>query len=445
MLEEQLKKQISIEQELNQVAYKGISFGETIGFFNKKYPEFKIKNPFKKRTFMQWLSVLTKLRFQKFSATKTDVLFIHYSQRQKDWGILDGVEEQMKEGIGIKRYFATAFVQQYSLKDLFSWARFWIVHGKRTNRELKMILEKHNINKETICFLINYLITSSLYLEACTRKLKKLNPSIILFTYDRDKFSSIVTASANSLGIKTTTIIHGSCFHTPLEYIPFISKEILIWGSLHIDHLTKFGVNLKQMHIVGFPGFKKDNGKRAVLKKRFGIGENKKVVLFAANLDNYFESELKAFMEETKNINSWTGVVKLHPTLFSKPLPLVLQNPEETVVLPEECTAYESVILADVVVGLTSTLLMEALSADRPVIIYNPCKNPRKGIGEFLLEFGFVSEAISNGELKKILESSNHFQDPFNLEKQKIFFQKICSFQDHDSEKEIIEFLMKNL
>ena len=89
-----LKKRISIEQELNQVSYKGVRPGEIIGFLLIESTGFKIKEPsHNKKIFRQWLSVLTKLRFRKFMLIKTDVPYIHYSQHQKEWGIL--VEEQM--------------------------------------------------------------------------------------------------------------------------------------------------------------------------------------------------------------------------------------------------------------------------------------------------------------------------------------------------------------
>lgn len=438
-----LKKRISVEEELNNISYKGVSLGSILSSVYKSNPNYLLPK-YSFSYFIKLLfSILSKIRTNKGSNFKDSILFAHYSINEKDWMILNSVYNELyNEKFQIERVQVREIVQVYLFTDLLKWIKFWLFNYRRIYLKLKITYCRNKI--KSINYSLVYILLHSLYIESILSRFRDGKPKHVLFTYDRDQYSSILALTCKAIGVKTSTIIHGSSFHLPTGYLPFIADDILVWGRQHISFFYYFGIPIERMKVVGFPQFNNGvgNGMSETSSYLDNNIKNKIVVMLASQPNSNELKIIDLFIHDLLKRVDIITVVKLHPSHSSlKKKDLSKQFPN-TIFLDSEISSKEALSMVDVLVGLQSTLLLEGLSLGKPSIIYQPLKELENGVG-YLLHKNGGAPYVKDGQLLSsiIPQRKSELNRALNLEKQLSYFNEIVEYRSNESSKMIISYL----
>jgi hypothetical protein len=444
-----LRSRIEAERELNSIQYKGVGLGDLTGFLLKTTAQFTVP-PFSAVQFLkQLLAASARLRLNKPRSRAEQVVFVHYSARPKDWSILDEAAERLSaDGIGTERIVAMYFARRYTPAQFFRWLRFWLTHGRQLKRELRFKLQAKSLSVDFALPLLAYFFTITLFAEAMLDWLSRRRPALLLFTYDRDQYSSLLAACAKASGIKTATVIHGSSFHLPSGYVLPIAQKALLWGELQAQIFRAYGLEAARIQLVGLPNIKSSSELDvAEIKKRYQVPSHKKVLLLASQ-PNAEEGRIFSYVtSELSSFKGWQVVVKLHPTSFVKGIPEEMRQARGAIILPEECSPPEALGIADVVVGLNSTLLIEASSMGKPLVLVDITGVEDRGVGAYFHAYGGAIMCQKAGELRQAITRYDATGDveTLNFSQQQSFFKQLCQYQDQDSTNRIVEFIKSQL
>jgi len=163
------------------------------------------------------------------------------------------------------------------------------------------------------------------------------------------------------------------------------SSKLALFGEDIKNRLIKEGVPLRKLEVTGSPKFdtlvKLKNYSKEMLKKRWGIPLNKKVVLVLTQWfvedGSWSTNQRKLFISEiAKSIsilnNNVMLIIKLHPPYERKEDYYdILKDFAVLSLIFDLEPVHEIISISDVVVSVSSTAALEAMALEKPVLIIN--------------------------------------------------------------------------
>lgn len=448
---QKLTERIAVENSLNSVTFLGVGLGAVIQnrlnlyvFKNLNYT----KKEALKTSFQLWAGTLSKFRPGNKSPKLRDVAVVYYSGAPKDKAIFKDVLPQLESG-SYSESLKTDFFPAFGFKELGLWLSNIFKFRREAAVALKKLQAEKYINTPQRIVLMHLALCYCLRVAKIHTILQAKRPKLMLFSYDRDPLCGLVAATAKAMGIRSAVIVHGSTFHLPTGFVPVLCDDLLCWGDLQREMFSYYGSTAESIVLTGFPKFRDVSSmNRVSLLQKFNFSEADKVFLLATSpLKGEKDSELKvieSFLAAFSDVNPvLRPVIKLHPTRYDYLLPKIKAAHPEAFILPNDITTDNSLLLADVVVNLTSTFGIEALAANRPVLVFNPTQNAEEGIGGLLKTHASSRYALTSGELNVILHETDNqtFEKVFNKTENLNYFKKICSFTDVESVRQIVAYI----
>lgn len=230
------------------------------------------------------------------------------------------------------------------------------------------------------------------YKDACDwfdRMVDKWNPKALVVTQNSFAFERAVVAQAKKRGIPSVVIAHGWYGDWYPDFPQLDSDYATAWGPRMVVNLGRLVTPSTKVVDVGVQRmsvFKQLSAAFDVpaMKKNLGIPEGKPVILYAANafVEFYAHSSPYEMNEMDKRVlkdfegrNDVVLLVRMHPGTkafensnikeagiekFTKRFPNIIRDPG--------IQPWEAVGIADVVLGYESTLLIESLYCDKPIV-----------------------------------------------------------------------------
>ena len=161
-------------------------------------------------------------------------------------------------------------------------------------------------------------------------------------------------------------------------------NKTAVFGKKSKDMLKKIGnYSDNNLAITGQPRTdilfeNKTNYSRKKIDSKLGLAPNKKLVVFASQpLDELSESKitLTAVIEAVRNLEDVTLVVKLHPGDNEEYYKKIIDDLKYGAVAIKDIDLYELLYCCDLLISIQSTVILEALLMDKPVIKVNLIEN----------------------------------------------------------------------
>ncbi len=242
-------------------------------------------------------------------------------------------------------------------------------------------------------------------------------------------FHKILAEVARVCFIPSIVIQHGITGQKR-GFTPFSTDQIAVWGEMSKQQLIRWGIPEKNIVITGFPGRKKALQKSASeknrIKKDLGIPERHKVIFYPANRLRFgdhglmkvkltFEQGiqlLKAICNSVEELNETTLLIKMHPgdkIEYFKPTLDQLHLKSGVSVQVIDAYDISSILsISDVVVNMASTVCVDAMAYQLPVVNVNLFKKiDYIPFGEKMPVRYVAEEALLGSELKLALEKGN--------------------------------------
>lgn len=171
------------------------------------------------------------------------------------------------------------------------------------------------------------------------------------------------------------------------------------------------------------------------VKKKLGINENRKLILYAPTFRK--DDSLEVYNVDYKNVieavkkkygGQWSFLVRLHPHLVSKSKELIYGD--NVIDVTKYDDIQELLVPSDILISDYSSLMFDFALTERPCFLYVPdlkeyIKNDRK-LYFNIKELPFINSS-SNDEL---IDSINNFDDEIYKSKLKDFYNKVGNFED---------------
>lgn len=248
-----------------------------------------------------------------------------------------------------------------------------------------------------------------------------------------------IVRMANLKGIPSLIIQNGimAC-PTGYSFAPLIATKFAAWGKVSKEFMTKRGVESRRVAITGNPlshDYRKINVGEEFFNK-FKLDKNKKIILLLTGgcgqiyPEKQFVELTKVLIKMLKEFDDRQLVIKLHPREKKEIYENIARREDAKNVCIMEDNLKELISIADVIVSVGSTALLEAIALDKPIIIPNlisrPCEVP-------FVNFRVAKQADDEKTLKKLIENPL----PIN-EKNREKFQNDYLFKNDKKEGERI-------
>jgi len=273
--------------------------------------------------------------------------------------------------------FPEAYYDLKLIKETCKKVKQFKIHWTkiRTKKSLKQIFNYKNINyfpiiDKQIQFISNtslyYIIGSQL---AIKKLLKKNKFEKVFITNEENLFNKAIIQNKNLSTVISISheYIYPGCIHSFKKVAPkkirFLPDLKLVWNEYSKNILlTKCGYEGKNIEVIGNPKFaelKKIHTKKKESKnyKILFISENKiellnflKKLPYKEGIKVYYKPRSKEDYEKTKKYLNNTKVI----------------------VTPWKINLYSFINNVDLVVATVSTVILEAIMLNKPVVIFNP-------------------------------------------------------------------------
>lgn len=240
----------------------------------------------------------------------------------------------------------------------------------------------------------------TLIVSEVVRQLKKISPHVVVAENDTITMERTVVTVANRLGMKTVVLQHGmtsggksSKGFLDHAFLPLTASYIGVFGKITRDFFIDKGVAESRVKMVGCPRFDRyftamDKPYDDSFLKRYGVPENRKIVLFANT--PWYQSVYNTgyslrFSESARLIKSVVQAIDQIPGahLIIKMKDVNLKDQID--VMDQQFGLYDrhnvSVLFdvdipkllkrIDLLIGSWTTMCLEALIFDCPVMIVN--------------------------------------------------------------------------
>lgn len=279
--------------------------------------------------------------------------------RSKDWAIFQEKWNELSSDKGFKSVFM--------YKGISIWE---IVHKKLSN------FFTENIPR---------IIGNINMLEAVH---KRGNIKIAVLRNDVKEFERTIILSSHLTKVPSLVIQHGILAETNGHNI-LLADKYAAWGRAAVDWYKRFGNAPEKFEITGNPHFDifanwKPQLSKAALCKRFNLDEDKGIILFATQQVNKFSSfwtddlfwvmadKLLTVMQQFPDKQL---IIKVDPYEDIEPYrDRIIGGSYNNVVAVKDIDIYTLISFSEVIITLDSTVGLEAMIFDKPLITVNLTK-----------------------------------------------------------------------
>ncbi|MBW2989890.1 CDP-glycerol glycerophosphotransferase family protein [Candidatus Woesearchaeota archaeon] len=266
--------------------------------------------------------------------------------------------------------------------------------------------------------------------------IKEKKPNVAVNMDESRAFSRALFHICKKEGIRTVAIQHGNlegtirCVHEKDEIsedaLPDkcpIPDKTVVWGDFHKDFLLKNHYPSDKVEVLGCQRYDvlADAGRMYSKKescKKLGIDPDRRIIaLFTnSNFDEENKALLKATFDAVKKIPNVQLAVKPHPKENYRIHYQMKENTRSDAIIIRDIDSFELLHIADIVMIYWSTVGLEAMILDKPVIVINLMGQPDKvpyakqgaAIGVYKEEdlAGSIKSILSDEEIQKKLKKN---------------------------------------
>jgi hypothetical protein len=236
------------------------------------------------------------------------------------------------------------------------------------------------------------------------RKVKSL-----LLASDAHHGERLFTLVANQLGIPSLVVQHGATLGD-FGYVPLYATQFAAWGEISKQWLIARGVSPERIVITGSPRLDNlaDNKKFGLTREDFcsqlSLPPSGLWVLWAMDPITKQENAaiLKVLLDVVNRIEWCYLIIRPHPgSPQTAWISRFVNSQKHVVISSPEYPLYEILKAVDAVIIQDSTVGLEAMALDKPVIVLYPKGKP---IGELYIQSGAVNVVTCVDELQHTLE-----------------------------------------
>lgn len=204
-------------------------------------------------------------------------------------------------------------------------------------------------------------------------------PDVVVTIDDRSPFGKTVNVISKSLGVPTLMVQHGIVADHPI-YGPICSDKMAVFGHVFKDALVKRGVNPDDIVVTGQPRFdvlvNTKYDKKWIYEKLNLNGEKGLIVFASTDLpDDEKELTVRELCAAMKQFPDKQLVIKPHPSddgaMF---VDLLCKFNLDAIVVHDYL--YELLSACDLLITTWSTVGLEAMILDKPIIVINLMNRP---------------------------------------------------------------------
>lgn len=343
-----------------------------------------------------------------------------------------------------KFHFIENYIKEESRKKIIKSAEdnWKIIFEELNEFEVEGIKIMEIIQNEFRELFYNEFIESILYISAIQEINSEKEINFTLLRQDVDTLPKAIAIASQRFNIPSLVVQHGGI--TPYDqgmkdskeeiqfrlhgYYPLTCDKMAVWGKWPKKYINSAGVENNRLVITGSPKFdeiieKKTSSKYIPNLEENFLPNNKKKILFLNDQFNgklFMESPL--LFEETflkvakavKEIPEAKLIVKLHPGESKKAFEgmdeerykFISRRIGVDVILIKHSLGIESlfkktdtqriVSASDCIVGVSSTVLLEAIALEKPIVIIRPRKVKK------IIPYGEYNAAIETSTVKEL-------------------------------------------
>ena len=423
------------------------------------------------------LTMLNKFQKRNFRKSrnqdKKPVIFLNFNRRNLDTAMPvykemerrgvnclfiqnghQGIEYLIKNMVKIRSFdeFNNFKINMITYLNFRRFIRMWKVISKDPNFQKYFIYHEANcweVFKETIEMVFSGGSAGVIQdIELTKRIIKKVHPSAIVASEDRNSFVRSVFYFSKSKKISTILIQYGSISGGSLWFCPITADIMCVESKKEKQFLEGISGNQGKIVHTGQPRFdllrsRFINVEKSSLLKKYNIDNERKVVLFtsvpyvenigevdAALSKSEYVSFLQCFYKAVKELSDTQFIVKPHPNenpeIHQEMLNLNGNN-GNLILMEKEADTFELIYLCDLLITFHSTSGLEAVVLEKPVITVNmtgrpdPADYAEKGIAIGVYEeknlCNAVDDALNNEETRNSLaKAREHYVNDYLLD-----------------------------
>ncbi|MDP8259072.1 MAG: CDP-glycerol glycerophosphotransferase family protein [Candidatus Aadella gelida] len=215
----------------------------------------------------------------------------------------------------------------------------------------------------------------------CENVISRFNRNDKVFLDEEVSINSrIITMLAKKKGLISEVIVHGYINHS-MGFLPSICKRMHVWNQWQKTAIGEFGGDITK---VGVSGCLKYGKAKKIKPEIFAKKKNEKfIILFAPTALNkrrafniwYYMDYFNLFFDEVRRLSSEMPLevlLKFHPgdSNSSRIRRLIKEKELSDIVveLPTKANAFDAIKKADLLVSMYSTMIVDALYLNRPVV-----------------------------------------------------------------------------
>lgn len=211
--------------------------------------------------------------------------------------------------------------------------------------------------------------------RAFTRIYDAFPTTVLVTASDTSFWGYCATVEARRRGIPSVTLQHGMMVGEA-GYVPVVSSLIAAWGEASARWLRERGVPPEKIVVTGAPRLdgivSGTRCPREVLAAGLGVDPGRRWVVLATN-PIPFERNAALLATARKGVIDWGEpailLVKLHPSEDPAPYRSAIEGDPNVVVVPHgKVDLYDLLAAADAVLTFHSSVGLEAMAFDRPVV-----------------------------------------------------------------------------
>jgi len=204
-------------------------------------------------------------------------------------------------------------------------------------------------------------------------------PNVIVTIDDRSPFGKTVNVVSRSLGVPTLIVQHGIVADHPI-YGPICADKYAMFGHAFKDALVKRGVNPDDIVVTGQPRFDvlvNTKYDKNWIYEKLGISKEKGLIVFASTdlPDDERELTVRELCTAMQQFPDIQLVIKPHPSddgaMF---VDLVRKFNSDAIVVHDHL--YELLSACDLLITTWSTVGLEAMILDKPIVVINLMGRP---------------------------------------------------------------------
>lgn len=285
------------------------------------------------------------------------------------------------------------------LKENRRYAREWNEYKKRWKRmyyekEFRAIFEYKDISIwEMVCNKLSTFFLKSIprivsNINLLDEVFKRKNIKITVLRNDVKELEKTIVFSARLAKVPSLVIQHGILAETNGHNV-LLADKYAAWGKTSVEWYGRFGNSREKFEITGNPRFdilpnRRPQLSRQALCKRLNLDENKGIILFAPQQINKFSSfwtddlfwvMTDKLLKALQHFPDKQLIIKVDPYEDSGPYEeRIIKGLYNNAAAVKDIDIYTLIIFSEVVITLDSTVGLEAMVFDKPLITVNLTK-----------------------------------------------------------------------